>query len=179
MASPVFPSAAQLVPVLRLFLKEKLKGKNGRQVAEILKEFALEKKTDLILSTLEIMMQDTTCTLIHFGSCCFLPPLFIALINRSVSKTNIFAMLTTESLNKSDSYLYQLGGRFPLGCVFLVTIVIKLWYDFKRCGLKLFDWMGCGTKPWGKVHRKSRVDQKKLGTVHPETEKTSRPLLLT
>jgi len=149
-ASPVFPSAAQLVPVLRLFLKEKLKGKNGRQVAEILKGLALEKKTDLILSTLDIMMQDTTCTLIHFGSCCFLPPLFVALINRSVSKTgcHIFAMLSTESLEKkSNSYLYQLSGLFPLGCVFLVTIVIKLWYDFKRCGLKLFDWMGCGTKP--------------------------------
>ena len=60
---------------------------------------------------------------------------------------------------KSNSYLYQLGGLFHLGCVFLVIIVIKLWYDFKRCGLKLFDWMGwVGTKPWGKVHNKSGVD---------------------
>jgi len=49
----------------------------------------------------------------------FFPSLFIALINKPVSKTgcHIFAMLSTESLKKqkNNSYLYQLGGLFHLG----------------------------------------------------------------
>lgn len=103
MGSPVLPVTAQLVPVVRLILKEKLKGKNGRQVAEILKEFALEKKTDLILSTLDIMMEDTTCTLIHFGSCCCFSPLCLLLSSTSrfpKLAVEICAMLSTESLKK-------------------------------------------------------------------------------